>query len=138
VTAGETVVDVPATLAARTRVLGTGRSNKPRRRQPSRPLIIRWAREGKQERLEASVTGLASSQPVLRRSHSRTHHQRYDNRQRPVEQTRPPTPPTALLTQRGFDLDGRPPLSEPIFCVARSAPRCPLSDARSAGSCAGL
>jgi transposase len=28
VTAGETVVDVPATLAARTRVLGTGRSNK--------------------------------------------------------------------------------------------------------------
>ena len=28
VTAGEAVVDVPATLAARTRVLGTGRSNK--------------------------------------------------------------------------------------------------------------
>ena len=28
VNAGETVVDVPATLAARTRVLGTGRSNK--------------------------------------------------------------------------------------------------------------
>jgi hypothetical protein len=28
VTAGETVVDVPATLAARTRVLGSGRSNK--------------------------------------------------------------------------------------------------------------
>src|SRR5215213_1212418 len=28
IAAGETVVDVPATLAARTRVLGTGRSNK--------------------------------------------------------------------------------------------------------------
>ena len=28
VTAGETVVDVPATLAARTRVLGSGRSDK--------------------------------------------------------------------------------------------------------------
>ena len=28
VTAGEIVVDVPATLAARTRVLGSGRSNK--------------------------------------------------------------------------------------------------------------